>query len=680
MPNPTFRLRWPKLLLAGLAGSALLLGLLYLALNRWFPPQRLAALLSAQVSAATGRDFAVRGALSIRVLPRPGVVASDVVLGNAPWGTRQEMLRVGQASFDIAVWPLLQGRVDIDRAAFSGVDLLLETDRNGVGNWVMSGLAGAQAAPGAGGSSPLRIRLSRIALADARLAYRDARSGATHSLLLQALELDAAGDGHRLDARFDTNGQPWQLKGQVGSLAELSANQADWPFDLQLGSDGALLVAKGLLRRGALPRPIEADLQARLTRAEALSPWLTHAARVPLPIELKGRLSYAAQSLRIDGLQGSVAQQQISGQLKAQGGNPWKIDAQLASPSIDLAHWLPPRPAAPAALAGEGRRVFRTAPLGLEALPTGPATLALRVDRLLAPGLPPLSNLNAQFNAQPGRFKADPVSFGMAGGTRAASRGHAARAPRVALQAQGSNLSLDELLQASGHSAFTKGGQAQLRADLNGTGDSPRALAASAHGELMLSLTQTTLGSGVPLLGADLLAKVLQAVGQQPKQPTSSRVQCAVLRLPLKNGVARVDRSIAMETDQLALSAKGEIRLSDETLTLAFRPSPKGGIKLNPVDVAQLVVLQGPWADPKLALDAQGVVGMAASMGLAGATGGLSLLGQQLLKAAPETDVCRAAMGGPATAPAGAPAAPSPSQPAQGLPQALPDALRKIFK
>jgi hypothetical protein len=195
----------------------------------------------------------------------------------------------------------------------------------------------------------------------------------------------------------------------------------------------------------------------------------------------------------------------------------------------------------------------------------------------------------------------------------------------------------------------------------------------------MLSPTQTTLGSGVPLLGADLLAKVLPAVSQQPKQPTSSRVQRAVLRLPLKNGVATVDRSIAMETDQLALSAKGEIRLSDETLTLAFRPSPKGGLKLNPVDVAQLVVLQGPWADPKLALGAQGVVGMAASMGLAGAKGGLSLLGQQLLKAAPETDVCRAAMGGPAAAPTSAPATPPPSQPTQALPKALPDALRKIF-
>ena len=80
---------------------------------------------------------------------------------------------------------------------------------------------------------------------------------------------------------------------------------------------------------------------------------------------------------------------------------------------------------------------------------------------------------------------------------------------------------------------------------------------------------------------------------------------------------------------------------------------------------------------------------MAASLGLAGATGGLSLLAQQLLKAAPEKDVCRTALNGFAPSPAApaTPAAPStPTTPASQpkppvkLPQALPEALRNIFK
>ena len=168
----------------------------------------------------------------------------------------------------------------------------------------------------------------------------------------------------------------------------------------------------------------------------------------------------------------------------------------------------------------------------------------------------------------------------------------------------------------------------------------------------MLSLTDTTLGSGVSPLGTDVLRRLLQAVTLKPQPAAQSRIDCAVVRLPLKNGVATVDRSIALETDQLSVSAKGEVRLDDETLALAFRPTPKTGLNINPMNLAQLVVLKGPWQDPKLTLDAQGVAGMAASLGLAGATGGLSLLAQELLKAVPEKDVCRTALSGVAPSPA----------------------------
>ena len=75
---------------------------------------------------------------------------------------------------------------------------------------------------------------------------------------------------------------------------------------------------------------------------------------------------------------------------------------------------------------------------------------------------------------------------------------------------------------------------------------------------------------------------------------------------------------------------------------------------------------------------------MAASVGLAGLTGGLSLLAQQLVKAPPEKDVCRTALTGvapSAAAPAGADApASQPKPPPLKLPKELPGVLRNIFK
>ncbi len=419
MAPPTRHWRWPRLLLGGVVGLVLLLVVAYFGLNQAFPPERLAAMLSEQVRKTTGRDFAVRGPLSIQLLPRIGVAAGDVVLGNAPWGTRKDMLVVQHARFDIALWPLLQGRVHIASVSFDGVDLLLETDRNGVGNWAMGneGDSGAPA-PGGDGSTPTRLTLSSLALRNAKLAYRDGRSGSTQQVAVPKLDLELAGSAQALSATLESGAQRWQLKGQIGSLADLALNQADWPFDLQLAGDGVTAAAKGILRRGAPPRALEADIRASLSKAAALAPWGANLARLPLPAELEGRLNYVPQSLRIDGLQLSLAQQQLSGQIKALGGNPWHIDAQLSSPAIDLARWLPPRAAAGGAPAPSAdRHVFGNTPLALDALPAGPVTLALRVDRLLMPGLPPLSKLSLQLNAQPGRFRLDPLSAGVADGT-----------------------------------------------------------------------------------------------------------------------------------------------------------------------------------------------------------------------------------------------------------------------
>jgi hypothetical protein len=41
------------------------------------------------------------------------------------------------------------------------------------------------------------------------------------------LELHAVGDGQTLAATVDSGAQRWQLKGNIGSVADLALNQAD---------------------------------------------------------------------------------------------------------------------------------------------------------------------------------------------------------------------------------------------------------------------------------------------------------------------------------------------------------------------------------------------------------------------------------------------------------------------
>src|SRR4051812_4349094 len=120
--------RWLRIGAITLAAIALLVGAIYGAIVVAFPPERLASLLASEVKAATGREFRIDGGLSIRVLPSIAIQVRDVVLGNAAWGSRRDMVTVRRAAIDVSPQALLNGELRILRVDVEGVDALLESD------------------------------------------------------------------------------------------------------------------------------------------------------------------------------------------------------------------------------------------------------------------------------------------------------------------------------------------------------------------------------------------------------------------------------------------------------------------------------------------------------------------------------------------------------------------------
>ncbi|WP_431275589.1 hypothetical protein ACQ858_04445 [Variovorax ureilyticus] len=162
------------------------------------------------------------------------------------------------------------------------------------------------------------------------------------------------------------------------------------------------------------------------------------------------------------------------------------------------------------------------------------------------------------------------------------------------------------------------------------TGRTPRSLAASSNGDVQFSVRDVALTGRAASLDRGIVAGLLDVL--LPKQASREDlvVQCAVARLPLRNGVAPIDRSIAMETRQIGVAAIGQIDLAKQTIELEFRPRVKKGLDLNPGSLVQLMLLKGPLESPELSIDPKGTVRQAATYGVAAATGGLSLLAPAL--------------------------------------------------
>jgi uncharacterized protein involved in outer membrane biogenesis len=203
-------------------------------------------------------------------------------------------------------------------------------------------------------------------------------------------------------------------------------------------------------------------------------------------------------------------------------------------------------------------------------------------------------------------------------------------------------------LAAQGIKREVSGGKVEVRADLNTHGSSPRQWASSATGNVLATVGPATLVNAKT--GTDAaLVRLAQAVNPFHDVDAATELHCAVIRLPLKGGIATIDRSIAAETNKLGVSASGTLDFRNETMDLSVRPQIRQGIAINLAQVAELVRLRGPFNAPTVGIDAMATAQTAARLAAAMSTGGtgLAVIGGALL-AQPATDSgapCQVALG-----------------------------------
>lgn len=93
--------------------------------------------IAAMATRAIGRPLELNGQIDINLFPRIELVLNDVRLANAAWGTEPEMVRVGHAEATIGFPALLSDPITIRRIRLNDVTVLLEQNRQRVGNWAM---------------------------------------------------------------------------------------------------------------------------------------------------------------------------------------------------------------------------------------------------------------------------------------------------------------------------------------------------------------------------------------------------------------------------------------------------------------------------------------------------------------------------------------------------------------
>lgn len=260
--------------------------------------------IARMVKDATGRELNLAGELDLAIGFSPALMVTDIALANASWGSQPQMITVEKLEAQVWLLPLLKRDVEVKNISLTGVDMLLETDPTGKGNWDF--ITKSRKGKGVEGFTSEKIDIDNIRIKNLRLAYRQGKEGSTRIYTLASLEVARSGseDELSLGLKADYNSQPIALSGKIGQIHNLFAHQR-FPLNLSGTFSNATVKIVGVI--DDMPNLAGIDLKLKGSGNDLLSVESIISAKLPATdkFTLQGRLTGSANALSLQEAQGS---------------------------------------------------------------------------------------------------------------------------------------------------------------------------------------------------------------------------------------------------------------------------------------------------------------------------------------------------------------------------------------
>lgn len=230
--------------------AALLIGPSFVDWNRYKPE------ITQQVAAATGRQLAIDGDISLALLPVPKLSVAGVRFANAEGGSTAEMATLESLDVRVALLPLLSGKVQVDSVALVKPYIILEKLEDGSANWEFKtpeapAETTGEAVPATpAGGSGFDFSFNSIRIEQGTLVYRDIAAGTE-----QRIEaLDAEIGVSSLTGPFQANGKATYQGIAAGFDASIGKLEPENPtavdVSLRLGEPESKVGFAGTLTMG----------------------------------------------------------------------------------------------------------------------------------------------------------------------------------------------------------------------------------------------------------------------------------------------------------------------------------------------------------------------------------------------------------------------------------------------
>jgi len=353
------------------------------------------------------------------------------------------------------------------------------------------------------------------------------------------------------------------------------------------------------------------------------------------PVSVSAKARPRGKIIEIRALAAKVGKSDLSGSATVDiSGDRPVANAKLRSTQIDLKELAPPAEKTDTGTVAEkpvDGKVFSADPLPLDALQKINGNIALAVGRLITPKLT-FEKLDAVVKLDNGNLTITPA-VQVAGGTVDGTINIDARAKPAKFSADvgAKKVSIGVLTKELRGYETSKGLDSNLKMKLRGQGDSLRALMGGLDGDIRLAIGEGRLNNDVlDRVGADLVTQMLSVAVPTDEEEKTTAFKCAVVRFAVVKGDAIADQTLVMETDKVLVIGGGLIDLKTENMDLGAKLAARKGIRIGAGTLSSLARVQGTLANPQVGTDLTGLAETGARVGIAVATGGLSLLAESV--------------------------------------------------
>jgi uncharacterized protein involved in outer membrane biogenesis len=533
-------------------------------------------------SAVVGRKVEIRGDLRAALSLKPELVARDVVIANAEWGSRPEMLTIEELHLKFRVLPLLAGRLHIDAIRLVRPNLLLE--RQGAkANWRFGGDEEAKE------RDKLPI-VRRVSIEGGDLSYKSDLIEEPVDVHFDELDVET----WSLDSPVGSTAKgtfkklPFSVEATLGSLERLRDTKEPYPVKVSAQIGSGWVGMSGGVREPAILGGIEAWVEMQGKNLAEVQELFGMPAPLRQPYAIAGYLTMVADNWELRGLEGRLGSSDLRGDMKliTDGPRP-RIVADLQSKALDVADIegllgeKSERGDSSVSPAGEGGaknapkpggRILPDQPFKLPALRRIDADVRFRGNTVTS-GTLEMRSLSWHLQLADGVLTLRPLELGLANGRIRVNFRLDGRkeTPAAAADVRVEGMELNALLALLGIKNESFGllyGNVQLRSQ----GQSPREIAARANGQGLLVMS----GGKISNLLLELMALDLQeALGQWISGDKSMvGIDCMVMPFPIQNGKL-IANPWLLDTTDTYVAIHGSVDLATETVALKLAPQPK---------------------------------------------------------------------------------------------------------